>query len=194
MYQYGPWPYAPAKYSLMDTTYSPVHLDPIHKLKLGWLDHRIATKSGIFTLQDVETHHEALILYSHKRGKAEWFILENRWRGNSYDAGAVGQAGIPSDGIAIWHVIEDPAVFNQVKPFPPTGAEGEWGRLGVRLIRANGGNPVDDSKALFGMQGDFISDDTKPANLRWLDGTPSGFEVHLLQGAGPAVRLDVRVK
>ncbi|MHC4471903.1 MAG: hypothetical protein ACYS99_13165 [Planctomycetota bacterium] len=194
LYQVGPpWPYAPSSYSLMDQSYTGAHLDPFLKLKLGWLDPRPVSESGEHALRDVETSGEVLVLYDGKRGLSEYFILENRWRGTSLDAGAGKHGrGIPSDGLAVWHVLEDPALFNSVEP--PTGGRGEWGRRGIRMIRANGGRPVDNRRALFAAKGARVSDDTKPASLRWLDGSRSGFDVELLTGPGAELRLRITVR
>ncbi len=119
---------------------------------------------------------------------------ENRWRGTSYDAGGPGiGSGVFMDGLAIWHVIEDPAVFNATVPWPPTGVKGEWGRLGIRMIRANGGVVFDDTKALFATAGSVVSDVTAPANLHWLNGDPSGIRIKLLTGAGSTMKLELGV-
>jgi M6 family metalloprotease-like protein len=194
MYIYGDWPYSAIIYSMMDRDKGTAHIDPVEKLKLGWLNWKVATQSGVYTLKDIETHNEALILCHPQRGTDEYFIIENRWRGSSYDAGVpkVGQ-GIPMDGIGIWHVIENPQVFNKVGPFPMPVAQGDWGRRGILLIRANGGTPLDDTKALFNKTGTIISDRTSPAQLLWLDGTRTCFGVKLLSDAGPEVQLEVTI-
>lgn len=195
MYFKGAWPYAAAVYSNSDASLAgAVHISGPEKLKLGWLNYNVAMQSGIYSLKGVETSNSALILYNPNRGLDEYFLIENRWRGTSYDAGGFhGYKGLPMDGIAIWHVIENPAVFDLVTPFPPTGVKGEWGRLGIRLIRANGGTPLVDAKALFNQKGIIVSDLTSPAQLIWLDGTRSGFEVKLLSDPGPEVQMKVTI-
>lgn len=192
MYFDGYWPYAASVYSNSDNSDILQHLSGPEKLKFGWLKYRVVPKSGEYDLQDVETHQDALILFNPKHGSSEYFLLENRWRGTSYDAGGpkIG-AGIPMDGLAVWHVIDDPTIFNEVKPFPPTGVLGEWGRLGVRLIRANGSVPVDDAAALFAQKDMLISDLTWPANLQWLDGSPSGLSIKLLTNAAPVMKVQI---
>ena len=191
MYFDGFWPYAADSYSNSDCCRI-VHLSAPEKLKLGWLNYSVALQPGKYTLHDVETTGEALVLFNPGRGPDEYFVIENRWRGTSYDAGgpAIG-AGLPMDGVAIWHVIENPAVFNSVNPFPPTGAKDDWSRLGIRLIRANGGDPFDDHQALFAAKGACISGYGAPATLRWLSGAPSGFRVKMLTAPAPAVELEI---
>jgi hypothetical protein len=193
MYFDGHWPFRAGEYSISDVSNSAIHLSAPEKLKLGWLNYRVAQLSGCYELADVETTADALILFSPHRGPDEYFVIENRWRGSSYDAGggAIG-GGLPMDGLAIWHVIDNPAVFDAASPLPPTGVKGEWGRRGIRMIRADGGIPDPVGwTALFSKQGRVISDVTSPARLTWLNGDPSGFRVKLLTDAGPRMLLQI---
>jgi M6 family metalloprotease-like protein len=185
------WPYAAGYYSNMDYSYGSVHLDPFEKIKLGWAPWEAVSVSGRHRLKSVEEGGKVLVLHSPRRGPQEYFLLENRWRWDSYDAG-VGKAGrgIPSDGLAVWNILEDPKDFDSIES--PAG-KGEWGRRGIRMIRSNGGIPVSDISALFAKEGTVLDDDSKPASLRWFDGSPSGFQVTLLGGAGPEMDLQVRV-
>ena len=80
------------------------------------------------------------------------------------------------------------------KSTPPIGGPGEWGRRGIRLIRANAGSPPDDRKALFNRRKMVLSDETKPAKLRWIDGSLTGFSLELLSDAGPSMRLRIARK
>jgi M6 family metalloprotease-like protein len=184
------WPFAAHAFSIMDISYSTTHFDPFVKLKTGWLATRVVSAGGTHVLRDVETRREAIILYDPAHGPGEYFLLENRWRGSTYDLGRGGAGGgLPNSGLAIWHIIEDPALLTLSTP--PIGAPGEWGRRGIRLVRANGGVPEDDAKALFRVAGATVGDDTSPARLRWIDGSPSGFTVTLLSDAGSAVALSI---
>ncbi len=185
-----PWPFAAHGFSIMDSSYGTTHFDPFVKLKTGWLSTRVVTGGGTFVLRDVETRREAIILYDPVRGPREYFLLENRWRGATYDRGRSGAGGgLPNSGLAIWHIIEDPALLPLSNP--PIGGPGEWGRRGIRLVRANGGVPEDDAQALFRTAGVTVGDDTSPAHLRWIDGSPSGFTVTLLSGPAPAVTVSI---
>jgi hypothetical protein len=141
-------------------------------------------------LPAVATGRRVLVLHDPARGPAEYFLLENRWRGESYDAGAAPHGvGLPADGLAVWHVLEDPAVFDLLNP--TNGGRGDWGRKGLRLLRADGGVARDDARALFGGPGTVIDDSDAPVALRWLDGTASGFRVEILGPPGPTVDLRV---
>jgi M6 family metalloprotease-like protein len=192
MYMTGPWPFAAGIYSLMDLSYSTTHLDPFEKLKLGWLEPDVVSTACERDLADVETRRKALVLWDPRHGPSEYFLVENRWRAGSYDAGIVRVGvGLPQDGLAVWHVIEDPKAFDTALQLPPTGGEGDWGRRGIRLIRRNGGMLYDDGRALLDHPGDSIDDRKGSARLVWLDGTPSGFSVTLLGPPGPTVRVKI---
>jgi len=184
------WPFSAHSYSIMDQHWPAGHFDPFVKLKAGWLATAAVTGPGEFVLRDIETRREAIVLYDPARGPGEYFLLENRWRGSSYDAGRPPlSSGIPADGLAIWHIIEDPArlVFSN----PPLGAPGEWGRRGIRLVRRNGGVPEDDTRALFSLAGQTISSATSPARLRWADGSATGFTIRMLGNAGPEIAIKI---
>lgn len=222
------WPFAAQAYSIMDATYSTTHFDPFIKLKSGWLNYTIAAGSGEYMLRNVENNGEALILFDPRRvadprrGPAEYFIIENRFRGvgygaPSYDAGRGGSGGgLPNDGIAVWHILEDPALFKYSPA--PISDEGEWGRRGIRMIRADGGVPngqdcrllgpiqvcrplpADDAKALLNTAGDFISDidargngKSSPARMRWIDGSATGFEVRLVSAPSGYARVAITI-
>jgi M6 family metalloprotease-like protein len=191
MYFTKPWRFAAGAYSIMDHSFRTVHIDPFCRLKLGWLKYAVVDESGEYALHDVETRREVLILYDRRRGPREYYLIENRWRGRSYDAGTPSSgAGVPADGIAVWHILEDPKMYGPI-PAPNSGP-GDWGRRGVRLIRANGGVPTSDELALFG-NGAVLTDDSSPTNLRWLDGSASGLRIQVLTNPGPEVRIRVDV-
>ncbi|MBL8762861.1 MAG: hypothetical protein JNM07_01155 [Phycisphaerae bacterium] len=191
MYFSSAWTYAPGDLSIMDRSYTTTHLDPYEKLKLGWLTTTVVGGPGEFDLRDVERHNEALVLYDRARGPGEYFIVENRLRGTSFDAGAgAAGPGLAADGVAIWHVVEDPAIYGALTV--PGVDPGDWGRRAVRLLRANGGNQWDDAGAVWNTPG--VVRVGGSASLPWIDGTPSVFGIELLSGAGETVRIRVSVR
>lgn len=193
LYSTQNWPFCAGSYSIMDVCYASVHLDPFVKLKLGWLDVRVVTQSGDVTLRDVETHHEALVLYDPEHGKGEYFLIEYRRPTGTYDEGVASLcSGVSQAGLAVWHIVEDPALLARAR-LPDGVSPGEWGRGGIRLIRANGGTPIDDANALFTTPGAVLSDDSTPARLRWADGSATGFTMTLLTPPGESTELGVRV-
>jgi M6 family metalloprotease-like protein len=153
------------------------HFDPFLKLKAGWLNYTVAMGSGTYTLRDAETYGDALVLYDPTRGRDEYFILEYRRPGVSYDAGrGAAGGGLPNAGLAVWHVIEDSGRQQILKPQPPS----VWNfyRRGVLLIRANGGKPVNDKVALFMNRNTNLP-------LTWSDGSRVSLAVTLLDDTNP---------
>jgi M6 family metalloprotease-like protein len=178
-------PTAPSQYSLMDGTYQGTHIDPFNKLKLGWARPRLVFRPGRYTLPDIETRHRVLVLLDPRRGMHECFLVENRYRGTSYDANLADQ------GLGVWHIMEDSAVYDSAPP-PPTVStthwgllgSGNWGRKAIRMVR-----PVltesafQDYLALWdGNDYPLVSADPDPqhSSLRWGNGKPSGFALHHL--------------
>ncbi len=179
-------PGRPGQLALTDAGHRPVHIDPYHKLKWGWLNVQLAHQSDRYTLRDAASTGDALILYNPHVGTNEFFIVENRWRGASYD-----QYRSPgwNEGLAIWHCIQDPSLGN------------DWARRAVHLRRADPrldaqGN-LQDGLALFDGADPHRSydlhDDSTPNNLRFRNGAPSRLRIRNVSPAGPTMTLDVVV-
>jgi M6 family metalloprotease-like protein len=179
-------PGQPGQLSITDAGHRPVHVDPYHKLKWGWLDPQVAQASGRFTLRAAATTGDALILYNPHVGVDEFFIVENRWRGSSYDQ---HRDPVYGDGLAIWHCIQDPALAK------------DWGRRAVHLRRADprldGAGRLQPSLALFDgsvpARGYDLHDDSFPNNLRFRGGAPSRLQLRNISKAGPVMTVDVVV-
>lgn len=194
-------PYAAGDYSLMDNTFRTNHLDPFAKLKFGWLRPQLIARSGQFTLPAIETQRFVWILVDPLRGPKEYFIVENRWGGTSYDR------HMRDAGLAVWHIMEDPAVFGSLPP-PPGVAPQQWAMIGtgdgprraIRLLRPLIVPPANEAMALRDGADpatgfDLLSDDPNPqrTSLKWADGTPSGFAIRNISPAGPVMTADVHV-
>ncbi len=197
-YKYNfPSAYAPGAYSLMDQTYQKTHLDPVAKLKLGWVRPKIIFRSGRYKLSAVASRHKVWILMDPARGADEYFIVENRQRsGSFYDL------DIDDQGLAVWHVMEKPEVYGSIPPPPDVIMENwakvpsdDWPRRAIRLIR-----PVlffSDSRALWDeSEYDLLSSDPDPqhATLRWADSTPSGFSLRSISAAGATMEATILVR
>lgn len=128
----------PGLYSLMSDHSRATHFDPFHKLKSGYLTPDVIEISTWSTrdvnISAVETMREATIIYDPAKNDKEYFILENRWIGTppfNYDQ------PLQSQGIAVWHIVQDFATMNAL---PPSGDPGfpvgnqEWSRKGVRYL------------------------------------------------------------
>lgn len=136
------------------------HMDPWHKMQLGWSEPRIRSlrTGGIESLPAAQMRDPSapVILFDPEGGTTEFFMLEYRTR--SSPAGADYDADVRGDGLVVWRVRqtanhspetvpsmvgegEDRAVWNEGPPDFPRGAGGCWGS------------------------------DTMTPRLQWLDGT-----------------------
>ncbi len=190
-------PTAAGLYSIMDSTYSQTHIDGFNKMKLGWAHPRLVLRSLMTLIPDVETRRRVLILIDPDRSLSEYFLVENRWRGTSFDA------NLPDQGLVVWHIMENDDDYNTAPP-PPTvdmdkwnmlGSD-NWGRKAIRMIRPVLQPPFNDARALWdASEGDLLSsvtDLSQPA-LRWADGTPSGFSIRAISLPGGDVSAYIEV-
>jgi M6 family metalloprotease-like protein len=194
-------PYAAGPYSLMDSSpANPPHLDPVHKLKLGWIKPRVILQDGQYDIENIETGHEAYILYRPERGTREYFVVENRWGGTSYDQ------NLPSFGLAVWHVMEDESVYGSL-PTPASVSASDWtdakwqgwARKGIAMIRPIYGPPYNAAlwDATSPQTGyDLLSTDSNSnhVTLRWADGTASGFGIRAIPSAGAVMRVTIETQ
>lgn len=82
----------------------PTHMTAWEKMQLGWIVPTVVPANGFYDIQDSETHADAYILRSASHSADEYFLVENRWRGTSYDS-IVGREGrLNDEGIIIYHI------------------------------------------------------------------------------------------
>ena len=175
--------FSPGGYSVMDQHFRSPHLDPYAKLKFGWLKPKIIYKSGYYNLRDIENNHEALILFDPSRAKKEFFIIENRWRGNSYDSRLIDQ------GIGVWHITEDPSLSR------------DWSRSAINFLRPFIlQNSYNDLRSLWDSSDpstgyDLVSNDTNinHPSLKWRDGSETGFAIRNFPVASNNMRIYIEV-
>lgn len=137
------------------------HLDPWHKMRLGWQKPRIyslrETSSSDFMFSPRYTNAElsgSVLLYDPRRGTREYFMLEYRDRDLfSYDK------DVPDDGVALWHIQTDSSR-------KPLDIENEG-----RAVWTIGDDGVHGGNSLFtSADGAFFP--------RWADGFWSGVVLH----------------
>lgn len=196
MYYPGFNPAAAGPYSLMDRHGWAPHLDPVHKLKLGWLTPELAPLSGSYSLPAVADTDRVLVLATADRGPDEYFLVENRWPTGRYDE------NLPSRGLGVWHVIEDRRTFDRHRPPVVTRATwrqvGGWTRRGIRMVRPRQGMPFSRTYPLWDGADPDLPEALLPqqrhdvhGTLRWADGSPSGFALPEIPAAGPEVEVRV---
>jgi M6 family metalloprotease-like protein len=112
--------------------FGPTHMSAWSKIQLGWITPKIITTNGTYTLNDIETHPEVFILCDLNHSNSEYFIIENRWKGNSYDNISIGHwwtpegimnfTNLPDEGILITHIDD-----NMAKP---------WWFMGYNIVNS----------------------------------------------------------
>ncbi|MBN1610177.1 MAG: hypothetical protein JW940_26355 [Polyangiaceae bacterium] len=149
----------------MDNNWLGTHLDPIHKLKLGW------TTPILRSLADQElylgpvetTGNIAIVADNH--GSKEYFVIENR----SVSAG-VFDAYLPSGGVLVWRVVED---TNLASKYSATKRIGRWG---WQLLTPAPLQPLNLGGTSF--------------DLSWLEGA-TGFRISVMSQSGDTVRIKI---
>ena len=173
------------------------HHDPWTKEKFGWVDPIVITGPVTVRLQDSATSGQILKI---PRNSNEYFLVENRWGGSSYDAISTAQndtvglpgTGIPDQGLAIWHV----DLTRQGKPaeqLPTVLWKEDAGRDAWAAIpHGNPGNDLWQNGQSF----DAVSDEASatvpvPANSNWNDGTVSDIVIRPLSLPGPEMLVEI---
>ncbi|MFX0207958.1 MAG: M6 family metalloprotease domain-containing protein, partial [Candidatus Hodarchaeota archaeon] len=190
------------KYGLMGSGSwcGPTHMTSWSKMQLGWIAPTIVMVDGYYDVYDVEGNAETYILYDPDYSTTEYFLVENRWRGTSYDSfiGLDGQ--LPDEGILIYHIDDVMAQdwwesgsnnVNQDEAHKtvdvecadsPTSHIADADDLDWELNRGDSYDLWDNTEYNF-------SDSSTPCNSTWYVKTPSGMMV----GDFPAVGSTMRV-
>lgn len=93
----------PGGLSLMDGNSGANHLDPIHKLALGWVTPRTAVAAGTATLEDVRNAREVIVLPRRRAHSIdEYYALELR---TSESSDKYYDSPLDGTGIAVWHSV-----------------------------------------------------------------------------------------
>jgi M6 family metalloprotease-like protein len=82
MYFWFFYPYASGAYSLMDQHGRHPHLDPFHKLRLGWIAPTVVTRSGKFTIREM----------SRRTMRRSFYTIRRAATGNTTSSKIVGRA------------------------------------------------------------------------------------------------------
>ena len=89
------------------------HLDPWHKMELGWSEPRICSMStgGVVVLPAAQLMqpNAPVVLYDPAHGVSEFFMLEYRTRTTSTSTRTDYERNLPDDGLVVWYVQEDAA-------------------------------------------------------------------------------------
>jgi hypothetical protein len=178
------------------------HVDPIHKLWLGWAEPRVVEEDDLYSLDNVVFNNDMVILPRHDTDGREYYILENRRGTNNNQPGY--NKNIPSDGVLIWHAIDNDADNDLA---PNCVAQNTWdiiknssSRRGIRVIR-----PWIQPTLTLSSWDDSTYDlfdnglncgglwNMRRNVLEWADGTPSGYEVTNWSGPGDVMSFNIKV-
>lgn len=190
------------------------HVDPLHKLPLGWITPKIIDHDGDYAIEDVKLGGKVFILPRYRtdpvlpwfgsRGE-EYFIVENRQENllGLYDA------GIADSGIGVWHVVSDPK-DNAAKPRGLKAAD--WvamdqtqARRGMRLLKrfasysaATGVATILANDTLWDAFGSNLSsglcNSAFPDNFAsWADCSASGYSLRFLTAPGNTMTVNISV-
>jgi hypothetical protein len=140
-------------YSVMDDPWSATHLDPFEKMKNGlvqpWALDLDTQGTGTLAVSAVELRHQIVLLHDSARVAREYFLIENRYPGNTFNLNYDGPLG--RGAVVIWHIYEDLQLVQTSVVCP---GDPRFIRRRATLI-----GPVDS------------------VELFWADGSPVGFRV-----------------
>jgi len=180
------------------------HFSAWCKIKLGWIKPTVVTNDGYYEIKDVETHSEAYILRNPSHSESEYFLVENRWPGSSYDATFYWvKRGLPDQGIVIYHVDESrlDKYHGGTAEYPNCNNNDETHKLlDIECADKPSSHFVDaddfdaernigDKYDLWDKNGYAFFDDSLPCNSRWYDGNRSGIAISVLSSPGPTMKV-----
>ena len=187
-----------------------IHMSAWCKIQMGWIVPTVITTSGTYTLNDAETHAEALILCDLTHSALEYFLIENRYKGTSYDSIIGGKWSVPGDevyindlpdeGILIYHVDENQAIRWYEERLSNVNDIEEHKAVDVECSDKPSSHFIDaddlDSLKNMGDENDLwdsttydFDDFSSPCNATWYDDTPSGFAIRDFSESGPTMTM-----
>lgn len=140
------------------------HLDPWHKMQLGWSPPRIRElqQGGRHSMQAVNfLGDDCLLLYDPAHGIREFFLLEYRSRVNPPGANSRYDRDVAGNGLVIWHIEHGADKF-------PINVNDEY-----RTVYSKGAPDL-----AFGGNTVWTNGMTTPS-LRWRDGTATPVSVYV---------------
>jgi M6 family metalloprotease-like protein len=189
------------------------HLDPLHKLALGWVTPEIVDHSGVYALQDTKLSGKVAVLPRYRKDPVlpwfdsrgqEYLLVENR----QWNLPGLYDVDLNDRGIAVWHVVSEPDDnANAPRGIPVAdwqAMDQTQARLGLRLLKqfdsydaATGMATVTNDDTLWdGGEDDLLSgpcNSAFPQNFAsWSDCSASGYSLRFL--SLPANTMPVLIK
>jgi hypothetical protein len=143
----------PGFYSIMDDPSLATHLDPFEKMKSGFLQPLAidlsVQESATFALPAIESRYQVLLLHHPDRVGREYYLIENRYPGDSGDPNYDGP--LNRGAVVVWQIFEQASLTATSAVCPGD----------VRFIR---------KRAVLMAPGDTFA-------LTWSDGSSAGFTI-----------------
>ncbi len=192
----------------------PTHMTAWSKMQIGWLIPTVVITNGTYTLNDVETHAEALIVCDLTHSATEYFLLENRYKGTSYDSINIGEwwspdyiftsFNLPDEGICIYHIDDKRASSWWDSGNNNVNAQEKYKCVDIECADSPSShfNNADDLDSMTNLGDDTdlwdsttydIDDVSSPCNLTWYDGTPSGCSIRDFSAIGPTMTMNISI-
>jgi M6 family metalloprotease-like protein len=201
LYDYGNDSWGIGDYGLMGRgcNCGPVHMTAWEKMQLGWLTPTTIDSDGYYWLNYIENNPNAYIIRNPSK-PTEYFLIENRWKGNTYDAYIDNthylsqRTNLPDEGILILHVDihsggnEDEAHKNvdvECADMPTSHF--------LNADHLDQKTNIGDKNDLWDLNsGNFNS--YSYCNSYWYDGTPSGIQISVNTVPSPVMLIHISTK
>lgn len=192
----------------------PTHMTAWSKIQLGWLTPTIINTNSTYTLNDVETHAEAFIFCDLHHSVFEYFLIENRWKGNSYDGLLLGEwwspkqimflEDLPDEGIVIYHIDDKKASSWWDNGWNTVNSKEEHKGVDVECSDKPSSHLIDaddldsiknkgDDTDLWDITAYDFDDASSPCNATWYDGTPSGCAIRNFSAKGSTITMNISI-
>jgi len=183
----------------------PVHMTAWAKIQLGWLIPTVITTNGSYTLNDVESHPEAFILCDLQHSSYEYFLLENRYKGTSYEnINPDSLYPLSDEGILIYHIDDRKAFSCWNNGANTVNTKEEHKGVDVECADSPSSHFIDaddlDALINYGDDTDLwdntmydFDDFSSPCNATWYGGIPSGCAIRDFSVLGPTMTMNITI-
>ena len=192
----------------------PAHMTAWSKIQLGWLNPTIIKTNGTYILNDVETNEEAFILYDPSHSNTEYFLIENRWKGTSYDGLLIGDwytpsskwylDDLPDEGLLIYHIDDKEANNWWNWGWNDVNTREDHKCVDVECTDKPSSHFIDaddldsqinlgDSEDLWSNTNYKFDDSSLPCNATWYDGSDSGISIEIKSGIGSQMVMEINI-
>jgi hypothetical protein len=159
-------------------------------MKVGWLTPFVVQSDGWYTIPDIETNPVAFVLHDPAHGTHEYWLVENRWIGDSYDNteqfNGIPESNLVDEGLVVWHIDES----------RKWAGVNSGGISKVQLVHRDG-MPGENTHGIYRNNIAFSADhednynfydDSYPENTRWWDGNKSHCGIWGVSEARPMIK------